>query len=660
MPPPSTRSLKSLLAPRSLAVIGASQTVGSIGCNAVEQVRISQFTGPVYAVNPKYREVAGYPCVASLEAIDTPPEHVVLAVPNDSVEAEVRRAINLGVKSATIFASCYLPQDTSPPLVERLAQISRASNFLICGANCMGFYNLEEHVRSSWYPYDALPAGSIAGITHSGSVFVSLGGLDPRLRFNLLVSAGQEINVTAADYMSYALDMPSTRAVVLFLETVRDPIGFVAALEKANALDIPVVVLKVGRTEMSAVLSKSHSGAIAGNDAAYEALFRRYGVIRVNSLDELAATALLMSHTKRAKNGRGIAAVHDSGGQRSLAVDRAAYLAVPYAQISDATTTVLAATLDYGLEPVNPLDIWGTGNQFESSFSTCFAALMDDPDTALGIFFSDIGRGGVMDSPMTDAALRSAALTDKPVVIAQNFSRTLRPEWLAQITEQGVPVLDGTDNALLAARHALAYRDFRVRPTGAIPEAPSLDVIQAWRDRLTTKQRFEEADVLRLFEDYGISVPAFGRVNSAQSARSLAQRIGYPVALKSAAPGLLHKSDVNGVHLQLSDESALSAAFYDISDRLGPEMLLARMCEPGTEIALGLISDEQFGPLVVIASGGIFMELFADRAVSLAPISVAEASVLIDSLRIKQALKGVRGKAPRNWSGCTNPWRDFR
>jgi acetate---CoA ligase (ADP-forming) len=647
--------LDALLKPKSMAIVGASQTADSLGLFTTQQAVISGFTGPVWAVNPKYREVAGLPCFGSIADLPAVPEHVVLAVPNARIEEEVKRAIDAGVRSATIFASCYLPEDThGNSLTDRLRDLCTSSGLLLCGGNCLGFFNLQDKVRSSWFPHPELAAGSISLIVHSGSVFVTMSGLDRRLRFNCLVSSGQELSVTAADYLDFMLAQPTTRTVGLFLETVRDPQAFVAALQKAKDRRIPLVVLKVGRTDKSAELARSHSGALAGNDAAYEALFDQYGVIRVKNLDEFAATLQMVSHPKALGRGRGIVGLHDSGGQRGMAIDLAADIGVPYAEISAETRRVLADNLDFGLAPVNPLDVWGTGNNFEQIYTNCFRALLDDPDTALGILFSDIGNGGVLDQPWAESTLRVAETTDLPVFIAQNFSRSPNPSWLAEISHRGVPVLDGTENALTAAKHWLDYRAFlsrREKP--ASHDVPQDTVIARWRSRLGAGRVLDEAESLQLFRDFGVAVPRFFIAeNAAEVAAGMAAR-SFPVAVKTAEDGILHKSDVGGVHLNIGDLTALQAAYSDIASRLGKRVLVAEMAPVGPEVALGMIADEQFGPLLLVACGGVLVELLKDRQIAMPPLGPERAHQLLQRLKGYPLLAGYRGRAAADLPSLT-------
>ncbi|HEY4790485.1 MAG TPA: CoA-binding protein, partial [Actinomycetes bacterium] len=321
--------LAPLLEPRSLPVVGASARPGSFGDQLVAQLLSGGYRGAVHLVNPRYREVAGRPCHPSLADLPGPVDLAVLAVPNAALEAQLRAAAAAGIPAAVIFASCLDP----PDLAERLAGIAGEAGMAVCGGNGMGFFNLEQSLRVCGYPEPAdLAAGPVAAVSHSGSVFSALLHNDRGLRFNLVVSAGNELVTSAAAYLDHALDLPSTRVVALFLETVREPAAFRAALAKAAARAIPVVALKVGQGRAARAMVAAHSGALAGEDGAYQALFDAYGVARVATLDELADTCELLAG-RRAGPGA-LAAIHDSGGERAHLLDMAERLRVPLAELS--------------------------------------------------------------------------------------------------------------------------------------------------------------------------------------------------------------------------------------------------------------------------------------------------------------------------------------
>ncbi len=343
------------------------------------------------------------------------------------------------------------------------ATIARGAGMAVCGGNCMGFANLERRVRALGFyePKDA-PVGGVTFLSHSGSAFSAMIHNDRALGLNLAVSAGQEFVTTVADYLTYALGLESTKAVGLFIETVRDPDGFREALAIANERDVPVVALKVGREERTRELVAAHSGALAGEDGAYEALFDAYGVSRVESLDEMGDTLALFAAGRRAGPG-GLASVHDSGGERALMVDAAAEVGVPFGEISDETSARMEALLDPGLPPVNPLDFWGTGRDAHEIVTGCVRALLEDPEVAALAFAVDLTSEDYPDMGYIAMARETFPETDKPYAMLSNFSSGIDRGDAKLLDGDGIPVLEGTLTGLAAFKHLFAYRDSRAR-----------------------------------------------------------------------------------------------------------------------------------------------------------------------------------------------------
>ncbi|HTN97869.1 MAG TPA: acetate--CoA ligase family protein, partial [Nordella sp.] len=611
-----------------LAFVGASTRPNTPGNSMIRAVRRDGFAGAVYAVNQKYQQVEGVACFPDLASLPQTVDHVVLGVANEHLETGLKDAIRHGAKAVTIFASCNLPgaEDT---LADRLEVIAREAGIVICGGNSMGFVNPPEGlVVSGYMAKHRLAPGGAALITQSGSAFSALAYNDQRLRFSAAISSGRELTVTTADYIDWALDQPETRVIGLFLETARDPEAFRTSLAKAEALRIPVVVLKVGRTEMSAAFAQSHSGAIAGDNAAYEALFAKHGVLPVETLDSLAANLLLFSSVKPAGQG-GLASIHDSGGEREMVADLAAKFGVPFARINKETQARLAQHLDDGLKPDNPLDVWGTGRDFETHVEACLEALVDDPDTAIAVMFEDIRTGSYITEGFTAAAIRVAGRSAKPVALVTNYAALDHREIALKVTQAGVPVIDGTEEGLGAIRNLLAFRDHKPLTSVMRPLNSKRD---QWRVRLA-KGSLSESEGLALLADYGIRVPRHYRAEDLENALAAARAIGFPVALKSAAPGIQHKSDQQGVVLGLCNEEELTETYRAMSARLGSAVLVVEMAPKGVEIAFGLIRDPQFGPYLMVASGGIWIEVLKDRRVAMAPLDQDRARHLIDNLR---------------------------
>jgi acetate---CoA ligase (ADP-forming) len=638
-----------MLEARSVAVVGASVRDGSVGNQSVVELVEGGFDGRIVPVNPKYDEILGLPCVGSVAEIPEPVDLVILAVSNALLEEQLRQAADAGVGSAVIFASGFEePRDGVPPLTERLAAIARDAGMAICGGNCMGFANLERHVRALGFyePKDA-PVGGVTFLSHSGSAFSAMIHNDRALGLNLAVSAGQEFVTTVADYLAYALGLESTSAVGLFIETVRDPDGFRSALEIANERDIPVVALKVGREERTRELVAAHSGALAGEDGAYEALFDAYGVSRVESLDEMADTLALFAAGRRAGPGA-LASVHDSGGERALLVDAAASVGVLLAEISDDTSKRMEALLDPGLPPVNPLDFWGTGRDSHEIITGCVRALLDDPAVAALAFSVDLTSEEHPEMGYIAMARETFPETAKPFAMLSNFSSGIDRSDAKLLDGDGIPVLEGTITGLAAFKHLFAYRDYRARAPVRGGSPVSDETRLRWILRLSGGDPFSELEGFSLLADYGVPVVESVRVETLEEAIAAAERLGFPVAVKTAASGVQHKSDVGGVKLGIDDSPSLEDAYSDLERALGPQVTVAPMVPQGPEIALGVVRDPQFGPLVLVGAGGVLVEVLKDRRLAMPPLDEERARSMVDRLGVRPLLDGLRGQPTAN------------
>ena len=634
-----------MLEAASVALVGASPRPGSFGRQLMEGLLEGGYGGRVVPVNPRYDTIFDRPCLDSLRELDEPVDLVALGVPNAALEQELSAAADVGARAAVIFATGYDdPAPDAPPLLDRLRRIAHSARVRVCGGNCMGFLHPAAGLNVCGFPMPHdMRAGGITFITHSGSAFSAFAYNDRGLGFNLLVSAGQELNTTSADYLSYALERPETRVVALFLETVRDPEGFRSALGEAARRDVPVVALKVGRTQGARAMVAAHSGALAGEDAAYEALFSAYGVVRVESLDEMADTLELLAAERRAGPG-GLASVHDSGGERALFMDSAAATGVRFARISPSTTSRLSEVLEEGLDPVNPLDAWGTGNDFERIFEQCMRALLEDPDTAALAFCVDLTTQEEEETGYIRVAKTMFPATAKPFAVLSNLSSAIDRRDAASLRAAGIPVLEGTLTGLAAFRHLFELREAQARAPVTPPPSPDGVTVAYWRDRLASGEALDEAEALGLLGAYGIPTARHRIVSDLSEALATAAHLGWPVALKTAAPGVLHKTDVAGVVLAIEGEQALARAYADLAQRLGSRALVAEMAPPGIDLALGVVRDAQFGPLVMAAAGGTLVEVLEDRAWGLPPLDRPRARDLVERLAVARLLGGIRGQ----------------
>jgi acyl-CoA synthetase (NDP forming) len=639
--------LDSLLRPRSIAVLGATERAGAVGRTTVENLLKGRYEGRLYAVNPRYDSVCGVRCFASLASLPEPVEHVIFAISDARVEAALEEVIAHGARAATLMSSLVLAGDHEPKLRERVLARIRRSGLLVCGANGMGFYNFDDGIWVCGFPTRMhARGGNVAYISHSGAGMCGIVDCEERIDFNVVVSTGQELAVAMDDYLDFALDLPTTRVVGLFMETARNPQGLVRGFEKACERGIPIVALKVGRTELAARLTVSHSGAIAGQDAVYQALFDRYGVQRVRDMDELATTLIMFAQPHPVGAG-GLVTLHDSGGERQLLIDLAHDAQVPLAQLSPVTTEKLAALLDPGLPAINPLDAWSAGGpDYHVAMQRCFAALMCDPQAAIGAVVLDRVADGGIDQGYLDYLRVGHSASGKPAFLVANRQGTGADARVIAATREGFPVLDGVATFLRGARHLFDYRDFRARDRGLLIPAPQA-ALASWRRRLADGRKLDENEAMNLLKDFGLPANP-GRIAASEpEACAAAQEVGYPVVVKTASRGVDHKSDREGVHLGIRDEAALLGAYGDLASRIGPRVLVAPMIVTrGVEMLLGMIHDDQFGPVVLLGFGGLHVEALADVIYALPPFDAAEARRLVGRLHSAPLLRSRRHRRP--------------
>jgi acetate---CoA ligase (ADP-forming) len=558
---PSADPLAVMLEARSVALVGASPRPGSLGARMIAEVAKSPAAPRVYLVNPKHEKIGPERVYESLAALPEPPDLALLAVGDAALEEQVNAAAETGARSVVIFGSAFDPHENR--LRENIAATARDAAMHVCGAGCMGFVNVARGLRAIGYvERDPLPEGPVALVTHSGSVFSALLRTRRAFGFTIAVSSGRELVTPAAAYARYALTLPETKVLALVLEAIRDAPLLRAVLAAAAERDVPVVVLPAGASERGRTLVAAHSGALAAGDGAWQALAAAYGVRRVGDLAELADTLELFCAARRPGKGRGLATVHDSGLERAHVTDVAAESGVEFAAIGAATRRRLAAVLDPGLEPGNPLDVWGTGRDTRELFTRALSALAADPAVGAVALAVDLVPEYDEDDSYPQAALAVAAATDKPVAVLASVPAAIDQRAAARLRAAGVPVLESTRSGLLALGHLLAPR---VAPPPAATPAPDVARRDRWAARLAVGAA--GAELLDLLRDYGI-----------------------PAARAASASTLA---------------AALAAA--------------EEMVPPGPELIVGMARDPALGPLIVTGPGGVLAEFFPERTVALPP-----------------------------------------
>ncbi|TPL43516.1 acetate--CoA ligase family protein [Mesorhizobium sp. B2-4-6] len=629
--------LRPLFRPRSIAIFGASARPGRPGCDIIAAASLLGPAPRLYPITPRYDTILGIPCLPDAAALPETVDLAVIASGSARILADAAAAIEAGAKALHVLGDL----DTGD--CDALGRMAAEHGVALLGPNSVGFVNYAGKSLSTWIapPEGQRTSGSIALILQSGALFSYANAVDPRLSFSLTVQPGREAGVTLSDALIHALAMPETRVVGIYLETVADPSRFLEGLAEAERGGIPVVVLAPGRSPLAAIAIATHARRLAGSTAGLEAVFRRHGVIATASLDQFWCTLRLMSAGLHLGPG-GLCVVTDSGAQRAMTIDVAKREGVPLSNFSPLTEARLRAILAADLEPQNPLDMWGGEEDLPRHVSDCLTAALEDPDSAIGLVLTEFGVSDDDTFPtrMADGAVAAAKRASKPILAASFSTRHFSPARILRMEQAGLRVLDGLETSLTALAHLFAWRD---RPSWPQVEPMPAETRQRIASALDALRPADENAALDILALAGLPTVDRHLVVSAEQAERAAAEFGMPVVLKSAE-ALLHKTEADGVVLDLRDGPAVRAAYDDLAHRLGPRALVAPMVRGGIELALGALVDPVFGPIVMVGAGGTAAEILSDRRFALAPVSEAEALAMIASLRVSPLLDPLRGK----------------
>lgn len=647
-------ALDCLLKPQSIAIVGASPKQTSFGNMLYQSVQSLGYQGQVYLINPKYPEINGLPAYKSLADLPQAPDCVAMAIADSALADNLELAGQAGAKSAVMFGRAYGLNANGIEHTQRIADIAKEHQMQICGANCMGFVNVEAQLQMTGFPFASLEkSGHIGLISHSGSTWSGIVGNLRHMRFNTAISAGQELATGVAQYMDFLISQASTRVIALVLETVRQPELFIAALDKASAAGIAVVALKLGRSEKGQYFAKSHSGAMSGSADVFDLIFKRHGVIAVHTLDELMDTAELLAAPRRPHTSA-IALGCDSGGERQLIVDIAEPLDLEFAKLHPTTLEHLETLLSPGVEAINPLDYWGDGQDVMADTLITMAQ-----DNAVGtvVMATNMAEGQDFMYDCCRALEKTWQSTSKPVVLMGNVSATMSPIECNKFRDIGIPVLMGTQTALLALSHygqfikAQQYKTIQTSQSKlgdlkADAKAIPTYKLNYWKDVLkATANAGETLQSFELLKDF--SIPTANSISTTDwdQALAFAHRVGYPLVAKIDAADVAHKSDIGGVILNIRHDSQLEAAWQELQNKVPGAVLLQSQLE-GIEIILGMKKDPIFGPIFTVGLGGIFVEIMKDVALLLPTDNSSTIRSAIVNLRGAALLQGARGKAP--------------
>ena len=639
--------LDPLLDPESIVIVGAS-TSGGMGSRLIKNLQHGGFKGKLFGLHPKNKEAFGVPCYPDFKSLPEKVDHAIFAVSDQRIEGLIDAAIQADVKAMSIMSMLFIDDDEEPYLKDRIQAKLKDTDILLCGANGMGFFHIEKGVWvNGYYTRPNHEPGGICIISQSGSGLAGIIDCEERINLNLSVSSGSELTVGAEDYLDYVLHQQSTKAVGMFLETIRKPDQMIQAFQLAKERKIPIVVLKTGRTEQSAELTVSHSGGLAGVDDYYDALFEKYGIQRVADMDELATTLIMFDQPHTLATGN-MVSIHDSGGERQLMIDIADQQGVEFAELEDGTTQKLKEILEPGLPAVNPLDAWGKGlEDADQIMADCITEMLDDPNASMAAIVMDRGPLGLIHEEYIDYYMKQANdRTGKPVFLVTNRQGTGIHPLVVEATKMGMPVLDGIQSFLAGVRCLHQYRDFLSRED-VIDLNLDSDKLKKHQDQLEQSDFVSEADALNMFFDLGLNANQSKIINNEEELLSEAKSMDFPLVLKTAVEDVYHKSELNGVYLNIDSEEKLRLSYEQLQEKHPGKALLARMIQSeGIEMIVGMTTDQQLGPMVTIGFGGYYAEALNDTVTMMPPFSKQAAKEALKSLKMKSLFEGYRGSKP--------------
>ena len=634
--------LERMLAPRSIAIVGASPRAASFGVRTLEN--LAHFKGGVYPVNAKYPEVGGRRCYPSLAALPEKPDCVVLVVPREVVEASVKDAAAVGAGSVIVYASGYGEMDRADAgaAQQRLVEIARSARMPVLGPNCMGLVNHALGAGMTFIPeYSKMPrrTGPIAFVSQSGALGYCLAQAAERgLGYRYFASAGNSADVDIADLIGAMAGDDEVRAIACLFEGLPDARRLLEAGARARAAGKPVIVYKLGVSDDGAAAARSHTGSLAGSADAFRALFDRAGFVQVDDYEALVEYAKFFAAAGKPL-ARGVAVVSGSGGAGIIAADMAARHGVPMPQPGEKATAVLKSIVPEFGAARNPCDPTGQVLSVPESYDRCCRALTDDPQYGVLLCVMSVSSH---ETGNMRAARIAALAREQPKPIAVVWVS----EWLQGPGSQQYEADDrvGFFRSLDRCYAAIAaWQRWHAAP--AKPEP-----------RLSGKASFSSAGKIlgeraakAALGKYGIQAAPERQAKSADEAVRAARELGYPVVLKADGE-IEHKTEAGAVKLDLRDEASVRAACAAMTAAKNG-FLVQSMIKGGVELVVGIKRDPQCGPVLLVGLGGVLVEVLRDTALALAPVGKAQARRMLEGLKGFKLLQGYRGAPAADLDG---------
>ncbi|HUU89738.1 MAG TPA: acetate--CoA ligase family protein [Phycisphaerae bacterium] len=645
-------SLEAFFNPQSVAVVGASREEGKTGHEILASLLRDGFGGKVFPVNPKATEVEGLTCYPDLGSIGEVPDLVVVVVPAKIVPGVMEQCAAVGTKAVIIITAGFKEVGAEgKALEEQVVSIARRAGIRVIGPNCLGIMVPGRKLNAS-FGGDLPAVGGTGYLSQSGALLAAI--LDMAnangIGFSTLVSIGNKADVDELDVIKALGDDADTKVIAGYLESITHGDAFVREAERISGTK-PILLVKSGGTEAGAAAASSHTGSLAGGEAAYEAVFERAGIIRCTSIKEQFDFAQAFAQQPLPEGPR-VAVITNAGGPGILAADAVERKGLEFAALSDETVETLAKGLPPAANVHNPIDV--LGDALADRYELALRAALDDPkiDSLLVLLTPQ-----AMTEASATAEVVVKVVTEKPgkPVLACFLGATKVQEAIRILREGGIPPYDSSESAVTTLRAMTDYVRWRARPKRVVKLfSVNRRKVERLIERHLRRGRREigEMESKEILEAYGFVTPKGSLATTAEQAANIADQLGYPVVLKIWSPDILHKSDVDGVKLGLSSPREVRDAFdlmmYRIPKKV-PEanilgVLVQQMCGGGQEVILGMNRDPRFGPLMMFGMGGIMVEVLRDVSFYLAPLTADEAKQMLVRTRTYQMLCGVRGR----------------
>ncbi len=645
-------TLQRLFTPRAVAVIGASRDPDKVGNRVLENIVKGGFEGPVYPVNPKATELMGLRVYPSLSEVSAPIDLAVVALPASAVLPALEACAAQGVGAAIVISAGFKEIGGEGAILEEtLKRRVRQLGIRVLGPNCVGLISTDAKLNATFAKGMPL-SGGIGFVSQSGALCTAAldWAIGHQVGFSALVSLGNKADLCESDIIEALADDPHTTVIVGYLEAVEDGQRFLAVAEAA-ARKKPVVLFKAGTTEAGARAASSHTGALVGADEAYEAAFKQAGVIRARSLSELFDLAVVFASLPLPAGNR-IAIVTNAGGPGIIAADACAGGAMRLATLSEPTVNTLRRVLPPSASLHNPVDV--IGDATADRYRAVLEAVAADPGVD-GLLALATPQAMTDMEKFAQAVLEVGRSSGKPILPAFMGEASLREATLL-FRRAGLLNFPFPDEAVKALEAMVRYQGRRERPIAPIRLLVDHGRVMSLLQRLLDRgpAALGEAEAREVIGAYGFRGPKSVRATSASEAAEAAERIGYPVVLKIAAPEILHKSDVGGVCLGLTNRDAVLRAYAQVMTQAATAaphahlegVLVQEQVTGGREVILGMARDAQFGPLLMFGLGGIYVEALKDVTFRIAPLARAEAEAMVREVRAFPLLQGVRGEPP--------------